>query len=78
MDDVCMDSRGNYLMIEEDEVGGHRYWSTEIGSGVMVWCTSLVSREMMLLALAAEVKRATKGDVDSPTYLMLMDLATHA
>lgn len=51
------DSRGNRLYVEENEVGGHRYWSDEIGGGVVVWDTSLVSREMLLLALEVEEKR---------------------
>lgn len=50
------DSRGNELMVENNEVGGRRYWSTEIGGGVCVWDTCLVSAEMMRLALDAEVR----------------------
>lgn len=52
--ELMEDSRGNTLFIEDNEVGGHRYWSDEIGGGVMVWDTSLVSPEMIQLALQAE------------------------
>lgn len=55
--ELCRDSRGNHLHVEPNEVGGHRYWSDEIGGGVVVWDTSLVSPEMIRLALAAEEKR---------------------
>jgi hypothetical protein len=54
MKEVCQDSRGNILYVEDNEVGGRRYWSDEIGGGVVVWDTSLVSLEMMQLALDAE------------------------
>ena len=58
--ELCQDSRGNRLYVEANEVGGHRYWSDEIGGGVVVWDTSLVSSEMVRLALAAEEKRKTE------------------
>lgn len=53
--EVCKDSRGNTLFVEDNPVGGHTYWSDEIGGGTMVWDTALVSAEMVLLALAAEL-----------------------
>jgi hypothetical protein len=49
--EVGRDSRGNTLYVEGNGVGGKRYWSDEVGGGVMVWDTSLVSAEMMRLAL---------------------------
>lgn len=55
--EIGQDSRGNNLYVEPNEVGGHRYWSDEIGGGVVVWDTSLVSPEMIRLALTAEEKR---------------------
>lgn len=55
---IAEDSRGNFLYVEPNEVGGHRYWSDEIGSGVCVWDTSLVSVEMMNLALKKELERS--------------------
>ncbi len=51
---VTKDSRGNTLFVEDNKVGGHTYWSDEIGGGVMVWDTSVVSSEMVRLALKAE------------------------
>jgi hypothetical protein len=57
MIEITRDSRGNTLFREENEVGGHRYWSDEIGGGVVVWDTSLVSEEMLKLALIEEAKR---------------------
>ena len=47
------DSLGHYLYVEDNGVGGKRYWSDEIGSGVVVWDTSLVSIEMLKLAIKA-------------------------
>ena len=54
MKEVTQDSRGNTLFVEDNEVGGKRYWSDEIGGGVMVWDTCLVSVEMLKLAIEAE------------------------
>lgn len=59
MKDLIQDSRGNTLSVENNEVGGRRYWSDEIGGGVMVWDTSLVSAEMLLLAYAMEYMALT-------------------
>ena len=55
--EVGRDSRGNVLYVEDNGVGGHRYWSDEIGGGVMAWDTSLVSAEMVRMALEAEENR---------------------
>lgn len=52
--EAAQDSRGNTLFVEDNGVGGHRYWSDEIGGGVVVWDTSLVSEEMLRLAIDAE------------------------
>jgi hypothetical protein len=59
MKEVCQDSRGNTLYVEENEVGGRRYWSDEIGGGVVVWDTSLVSPEMVQLALDTERQKGS-------------------
>lgn len=56
MKEIAQDSRGNNLFVVENEAGGNTYWSDEIGGGVMVWDTCLVSAEMLRLALAAEDK----------------------
>lgn len=54
MKEIGQDSRGNTLFVEDNEVGGRRYWSDEIGGGVCVWDTCLVSTEMLKLALQKE------------------------
>ena len=57
LEEVAQDSRGNRLYVEPNEVGGHRYWSDDIGDGVMIWDTALGSIEMIELALAYEKQR---------------------
>jgi hypothetical protein len=54
--EVARDSMDHALYVEDNGAGGHRYWSDEIGGGVVVWDTSLVSPEMIRLALAHEEK----------------------
>ncbi len=54
MEEVTQDSRGHTLFVIDNKVGGKRYWSDEIGGGVLVWDTSLVSTEMLQLALKQE------------------------
>ncbi len=54
--EIAEDSRGNSLLVESNEVGGNTYWSDEIGGGVMVWDTALVSMEMLELAISEEKK----------------------
>jgi len=68
MNEIARDSRGNCLFVAPNEVGGRTYWSDEIGSGVMVWDTSLVSEEMVRLALEAEAQAQARegGKVDWP------------
>ncbi len=51
--ELARDSRGYRLYVETTELG-RRYWSDEIGGGVMVWDTALVSLEMLRLALHEE------------------------
>ena len=52
-------SRGYTVYRELNEVGGYRYWSDEIGGGVVAWDTCLVSVETLEFCLAYE----TKNDV---------------
>jgi hypothetical protein len=56
--EVRKDSRGNTIFVEENEVGGHRYWSDSIGNGVVIWDTALVSEEELFIAIHAERTRA--------------------
>jgi hypothetical protein len=62
MEFVSTDSRGNSLYRESNEVGGYRYWSDEVG-GIMIWDTSLVSSEMLMIALGVETCRAAKENL---------------
>lgn len=58
--EVGEDSRGNRLYVELNEVGSRRYWSDEIGGGVVVWDTALVSEEMLRMALQHEAFRLSE------------------
>ncbi len=58
--EIAEDSRGNHLYVEPNGVGGHRYWSDDIGGGVMIWDTTLGSIEMIELALVCEKKRESE------------------
>lgn len=62
LEEVAKDSRGNALYAKDNEVGGRTYWSDEVGGGVYVWDTSLVSREMLELAIKIEGSREPKND----------------
>ena len=64
------DSRGNTLYVQDNGVGGRRYVSDEIGGGVTIWDTALVSEEMLRLALLEEStqlrkERRKEGDDDN-------------
>lgn len=48
--------QGYTIFREPNGVGGHRYWSDEIGGGVMVWDTSLVAPETLRTCLALEAR----------------------
>ncbi len=63
--EVASDSRGHILYRELNGVGGYRYWSDEIGGGVVVWDTSLVSNEMMALAIKVEAHRAEAEKINA-------------
>jgi len=56
--EIGQDSRGNMLFVEDNKAGGRTYWSDEIGGGVIVWDTCLVSAEMVRLALKVEEEAA--------------------
>ncbi len=58
LEQIAGDARGNRLYVEMNGVGGHRYWSDDIGGGVVIWDTNLASIEMLELAIAHEKKRA--------------------
>ena len=48
---------GCTLYREPNGVGGFRYWSDEIGGGVMVWDTALADPSTLLAAMTAEATR---------------------
>lgn len=48
---------GSTLYRELNEAGGHRYWSDEIGGGVVVWDTCLVASDTLLAAVVEEERR---------------------
>jgi hypothetical protein len=54
MVEVCSLPNGYMLYREPNEVGGHRYWSDEVGGGVCVWDTCLVDSSTLLMAIAEE------------------------
>jgi hypothetical protein len=56
MKEIALDSRGNTLYVGTNLAGGRTYYSDEIGGGVVVWDTCLVSKEMLKLAISAEEK----------------------
>jgi hypothetical protein len=57
-EDVCDLPNGCHLFREPNEVGGYRYFSDEIGGGIMVWDTCLVSECTLLTAIVEEKRRA--------------------
>ena len=56
--EIAVTSRGATLYVEETEQG-RCYWSDEVGGGMRVWHTALVSMEMLELALKAERDAST-------------------
>jgi hypothetical protein len=56
-DVVCRLPNGCTLYRETNGVGGHRYWSDEIGGGVMLWDTCLVDVSTLLAAIVEEQRR---------------------
>jgi len=56
-DVVCRLPNGSILYREGNGVGGHRYYSDEVGGGVCVWDTNLVDQSTILAALVEESRR---------------------
>jgi hypothetical protein len=61
LEEVARLPNGSTLYREPNEVGGHRYWSDEIGGGVCVWDTCLVDRATLLAALLEEERRVREA-----------------
>ncbi|MGR7993854.1 hypothetical protein [Xanthobacter sp. ZOL 2024] len=57
LDEVGKTECGYTIFREPNGVGGHRYWSDEIGGGVLVWDTSLVDMETLRKCLRIEAMR---------------------
>lgn len=55
---VCPLPNGFTLYREPNEVGGYRYWSDEVGGGVMVWDTCLTASGTLLAAIVEEERRS--------------------
>lgn len=59
-------SRGYTIFRQPNGVGGHLYWSDEIGGGVRVWDTCLVADETLKACLAIEAGELPSSKV--PTW----------
>lgn len=60
LQEVARLPNGCTLYREPNEVGGHRYWSDEVGGGVVVWDTCLVGQDTLLAAIVEEQRRMTE------------------
>jgi hypothetical protein len=59
-------TRGYEIFVEDNEVGGRRYWSDEIGGGVVVWDTALVDMSSLLFAIDREKEISFREGLDEP------------
>lgn len=59
-------ARGYSIYRTDNGVGGHQYWSDEIGGGVIVWDTSLVSENSLYAALTLEEVRVEEEKNERP------------
>lgn len=57
MEDLGYTPNGAYLYRKPNEAGGYTYYSDEIGGGVIIWDTCLVSEGTLLAAMACEHHR---------------------
>ena len=55
--------RGYGIFREPNGVGGYRYWSDEVGGGVLVWDTSIVSRETLEVVMLEERYREVQENL---------------
>lgn len=55
--------RGYTIFVEDNEAGGHTYYSDEIGGGVMVWDTALIARESIEFAFNVETPAPRRSGV---------------
>ena len=73
-DVVCQLPNNATLYRESNGVGGHRYWSDEIGGGVCVWDTCLTDESTLLAAIVEEQRRAREEKLN-PTSASLPGFA---
>lgn len=66
MEEICELPNGCTLFRKPDEVGGFNYYSDEIGGGVHVWNTSLVSPQTLMTAIIEESRRERIAHKESP------------
>ena len=64
MVEVCRLPNGCTLYREENGVGGHRYWTDEVGGGVMLWDTCLVDSSTLLAAIVEEQREKRRQEVE--------------
>ena len=62
---LCTLPNGCGLFIEENGVGGHRYYTDECGIATIVWDTSIVDEATLLTAIVEEHRRIIKGNHES-------------
>lgn len=59
---VGLTSKGHSIYRAENGVGGTRYWSDEIGGGVVAWDTSLVDLETLEAVISLEKHERSRHD----------------
>lgn len=60
----CLETRlpsGYTLFVQDNGCGGRSYWSDEVGCGVLVWDTCLVSVDTLRAAMESEVSGKLSG-----------------
>jgi hypothetical protein len=60
---------GCTILVEDNEVGGRRYYTDEVGNGVLVWDTSLVGKETLLAAIRIEEQLSDRTTTNKQTPL---------
>ncbi len=59
VEEVCGLPNSGHLFRRKNLAGGYTYYSDEIGGGIEVWDTALVSMGTLLTAMSEEIKRQT-------------------
>lgn len=69
LEEVGTTDRGYTIFRQVNEVGGHRYWSDEIGGGVVAWDTCLVDAGTL-----RECLRIEEGTITESSGCVFRDL----